>query len=305
MKIRSALTMSAAALALSAGTAHAEGPYFFALGGLTTQDEDASFDKSGTYSFSRTFYGYGTTLQNSSLGFGAHWSDDFENGFFLGFGAGFELPGGFRGELEGAYRSNDVDGGGNAKVTYTQMFSTTIFPYYGTTYPDGTGTTDVSPPTPDVHGRTRLATTTGAYGTIFRTSQVSGTATVPFQSSGEVNVWSFMANLWYDFDFGDSPIQPFVGGGIGVAKIETEYRSQGTATFGTYQLPITYSESDDTTSLSYQFGAGIRVPVSEYVSLSGQYRYFGTTDGELGGHGFDVAGHSFLLGLSVGFGALQ
>ena len=39
----------------------------------------------------------------------------------------------------------------------------------------------------------------------------------------DLETWSFMYNIWYDFDFGDSPIRPFVGGGIGFAHASLDF----------------------------------------------------------------------------------
>ena len=43
-------------------------------------------------------------------------------------------------------------------------------------------------------------------------------------SDGEVSAFSLMANVWYDIDLGNSPITPFLGAGVGMAKVDVEHR---------------------------------------------------------------------------------
>ena len=90
---------------------------------------------------------------------------------------------------------------------------------------------------------------------------------------GEISALSFMANVWYDFNIGGSLV-PFVGGGIGIAKLDLDLDA------------VNFSESD--TVFAYQFGGGVGYKVNPNILVNVQYRYFGTTDPEFENGGATV-----------------
>lgn len=111
--------------------------------------------------------------------------------------------------------------------------------------------------------------------------------------SGDVTSLAGMANLYYDVPLG-WPIRPYVGAGIGFARIDAELD------LGALRL---VDETD--TVLAWQFKAGLSYPATERISLSVGYRYFETQDAELsetvGGRTFDSEYRSHNLELGVRF----
>lgn len=101
------------------------------------------------------------------------------------------------------------------------------------------------------------------------------------QGSGnldDVNLYSLMANGYYDIDLGG--VDFYLTAGVGAAQVETD--------------PASYSEE----SLAYQFGAGLAVPVGTGVMLDARYRYFTTLSIDDWVPG-EASSNSALLGLRV------
>ena len=71
-------------------------------------------------------------------------------------------------------------------------------------------------------------------------------------------ILSGMVNGWLDLDLA-SPVQPFIGGGAGVARVS--------------------SDNSSDTVFAWQVGAGVGYPISPTVTLQAGYRYFKTAEG--------------------------
>lgn len=101
----------------------------------------------------------------------------------------------------------------------------------------------------------------------------------------DVNIYSLMANGYYDIDLGG--VDLYAMAGVGVAQVAVDVFD------GFYK--------DNETTLAYQFGAGLAAPIGDGVMLDAKYRYFTTTEFDLLGSGVDgqVSSHSALLGLRV------
>ena len=84
---------------------------------------------------------------------------------------------------------------------------------------------------------------------------------------GDVEAFSGMANLYFDIALRNSYLKPYVGGGIGVARLNTTI----TDNLG---LDLIGESNDSDTSFAYQFMAGLSRPVSRNVDIYGEYRYF-------------------------------
>lgn len=110
---------------------------------------------------------------------------------------------------------------------------------------------------------------------------------------GDVTSLAGMANVYYDAPLGWA-IRPYVGAGVGVARIDAEL------SLGALRL---VDETD--TVLAWQVMAGLSYPATERVSLSVGYRYFATQDAELsetvGGRTFDSEYRSHNVELGVRF----
>ncbi|MCF8215349.1 MAG: outer membrane beta-barrel protein [Chlorobium sp.] len=101
----------------------------------------------------------------------------------------------------------------------------------------------------------------------------------------DVNIYSLMANGYYDIDLGG--VDLYAMAGVGVAQVAVDVFD------GVYK--------DNETTLAYQFGAGLAAPIGDGVMLDAKYRYFTTTEFDMLGDGVDgqLSSHSALLGLRI------
>jgi opacity protein-like surface antigen len=131
-----------------------------------------------------------------------------------------------------------------------------------------------------------------------------------YEASGKTSVYSLMANGFYDIELGKGA-ELYAMAGVGVAQVNLDLNitenswSAGDPAPTAIQV-ATFSAHE--TTLAYQLGAGIAVPVSKGVKLDARYRYFATTDFtlETPNPGFfpytlntNVSSHSVLLGLRI------
>ena len=94
---------------------------------------------------------------------------------------------------------------------------------------------------------------------------------------GEIGALSMMFNAFFDLQ-NDSPITPYLGGGIGFATLYIN-DTYGTDTTGGVADRVLLYPSDDTTVFAYQAGAGLEVAIHRNFSLDIGYRYFATAEG--------------------------
>jgi len=267
-------------------------------------------------------------VQNSYF----NWEDDFDSGFVVGAALGQEFADGWRGELEIAYRAVDISGGGkfNRRINghlYQSVLFTNANNYLYAAYNAGNGgfyttagfATGKIVVGPSLTLATKLSglPVSTVTATAFKQAEKTALGTIPylalkfpnagsttgnFSSDGEAQVWSLMANLWYDFDFmGLNPdgVNTFFGGGVGVAQLDLEYNaSMGTYFGGT----IGYGLDDGGMGFAYQLGAGIGFDMGNGMLLSAQYRWFGTSDIDLGSTDMRVESHNALVGLQIPLG---
>jgi len=260
----------------------------------------------GYYTTVGKVFGSSLTLQNSTF----NWNDDFSNGFVVGAAIGMDFNDGWRSELELAYRSADVDEGGRfrrantgtqyaysfvksaTRFNYRYLYSSTKSTTLGYGWPVGAGTKTAT----TFAGSTKFKAGTVLAGS---TTPLSGTAVGNFASDGDAQVWSIMANLWYDFDIGDSPIKPFIGGGIGAARLDLEYRAAMSTYFGG---TATYRLDDGGWGFAYQLGAGLGLELGGGMRLTAEYRYFASTDIDVGRTDLAVESHNVIVGFSIPLG---
>lgn len=87
-----------------------------------------------------------------------------------------------------------------------------------------------------------------------------------------------MVNAYLEPSLGLGTIRPYYGGGVGLAR----FRARGVNAFG---LPIVVPQASlgpvtgSKTGFAYQAMAGLSGPVSDHVTASFGYRYFGTPSG--------------------------
>ncbi|ASQ91580.1 porin [Prosthecochloris sp. GSB1] len=113
---------------------------------------------------------------------------------------------------------------------------------------------------------------------------------------GDISIVSLLGNAYYDIDLGG--VELSLTAGVGVAQVNFD--------------DIEYADDDDLpfigdgvlneheTTLAYQLGAGLGIPVSDGIMLDARYRYFATTDFTIGEANGNIESHSALLGLRVG-----
>ena len=129
--------------------------------------------------------------------------------------------------------------------------------------------------------------------------------------SGDVTALAFMANAWYDFNTG-SPWKPFIGGGLGTARISLNDVALTSLTILGVPIPLAAPEplaDDDDWVFAYQFGAGIGFEVTPTTTISLGYRFFGTANPDfttvsaLGSVPFDAEyrSHNIEIGVRVSF----
>jgi len=91
---------------------------------------------------------------------------------------------------------------------------------------------------------------------------------VPIPIDGDVSAITFMANGYYDYDMGNSPLTPYVGLGLGLVYSDVELNSP----LGTF--------SDDDIDGAYQVMVGIGYEISPTTVLTAGYRFFGIMESD-------------------------
>jgi opacity protein-like surface antigen len=107
-----------------------------------------------------------------------------------------------------------------------------------------------------------------------------------------------MANLWYDYDLGNN-FSAIFGGGLGAAHLNVEYNAALPTYFGS---TAQYRVDDGGWGFAYQVGAGLGYDLGGGMMLSAQYRYFATSDIDVGRTDLSVTSHNFLVGLNIPLG---
>lgn len=129
----------------------------------------------------------------------------------------------------------------------------------------------------------------------------SGLAGGSRPSSGDVDQIFVLANLWKDFHVG--AFSPYVGAGVGVGYVNTDdYVFNGATVWET-----------DGAGLAGQFGAGVRVTVTENLALDAGYRFKSIVNAFLPGDTAGASDHTSLatynhivqVGLTYGFGGMN
>lgn len=109
-------------------------------------------------------------------------------------------------------------------------------------------------------------------------------------TANDAEAYNYMANAYYDFDFGQRfAFVPYVMGGLGAATVDAD-------------------GADSDTVFAYQLGAGVSFPVTDTVAFHTGYRYLDTSDFTLddsSGSGASLDGdlqeHQFRAGLRFEF----
>ena len=116
---------------------------------------------------------------------------------------------------------------------------------------------------------------------------------------GNITSLTLMANLYYDMEMGGA-VTPYIGGGIGLARLAVEARSADG------RLLV----DDDDMVPAWKLGGGLGYRLAEAggwpVTISLDYRYYATGDptftGSLTGTDFDTEQSGHLIGIGLRFG---
>lgn len=117
---------------------------------------------------------------------------------------------------------------------------------------------------------------------------------------GNIGALAVLFNSFVDFH-NDSPITPYIGGGIGFATLHLS------DTFVSNRIPTPYFLKDDASVFAYQAGGGIDIALNRIVSLDVGYRYLGTDkavfDGNSAIETYETKfnSHNFAIGVRVKF----
>jgi opacity protein-like surface antigen len=112
------------------------------------------------------------------------------------------------------------------------------------------------------------------------------TADVDVSGGGSFSTLGFIANGYYDFVGTQLPVTPFVGLGLGMIR--------GTASGGGAS-----SQSD--TQFGYQLSLGASYPINKNASVTGMYRFQGSSDFKVQGVTVTYKSSSILAGLNYFF----
>jgi opacity protein-like surface antigen len=107
-------------------------------------------------------------------------------------------------------------------------------------------------------------------------------------ADGDVSAIAGMVNLAYDFRLAER-WYPHIGGGIGIARIDSELNTIGGAATG-------FATSADTL-FAYQFILGLGFAVTPQLMVTGDYRYFSTTDPDFGAYEGELDAHKLTGGV--------
>jgi outer membrane immunogenic protein len=91
-----------------------------------------------------------------------------------------------------------------------------------------------------------------------------------FPATGNIESVNILFNVWQDLDT-NSALTPFVGGGIGVAFVGTDYSH-------TNGLGGQVVHDNTTTAFAFQAGAGVRYEINPSMMVSLGYHFRGTAD---------------------------
>jgi opacity protein-like surface antigen len=111
-----------------------------------------------------------------------------------------------------------------------------------------------------------------------------------FNSGGDLDIWRFMVNGYWDFDT-HSPWIPYLVAGIGLANVEVN-----DLTINNYRV----GDEDDGV-FAYQLGGGVGYAIDNATTLFLDYRYFATADPDFAGAEAEFGSHNLSVGMRLSF----
>ncbi|HEV8615149.1 MAG TPA: outer membrane beta-barrel protein [Methylomirabilota bacterium] len=130
----------------------------------------------------------------------------------------------------------------------------------------------------------------GEFGFIYAPVQRDGAT----ETDGSFRNYLLMANAYYDFKF-FGPIKPYVGFGLGAARVHEDWNAFSERTGRFFDVDETRTE------FAYQGRAGIGYEVNKWLDLSLGYRYVHIDGGSETANAFPLRYNSFINhGLELG-----
>lgn len=159
------------------------------------------------------------------------WSTEFDDGYTVSAETGFFYDSGFRSGIELVYAQADVERHTGARLGAAAL------------------------------GGVDAAVLTGSPTPLGATVDQ-----VLSRDDGEITNTALFANAYYDFNR-EGAFRPYVGGGVGVSKVDVQYRPSGVGVI----------DGDDT-KFAWQGKAGVSWAVGERTQVYGEYAYRATED---------------------------
>ena len=131
--------------------------------------------------------------------------------------------------------------------------------------------------------------------------------------TGEIEAYTLMANVIYDFFGADARFRPFVGAGLGVARVNIDVLGQFANGTAFPNNPQNLNIDDDDVTVAWQGLAGLAFQATENLALDVTYRYLdgsdvnfnsqGTSTLQPGAFNGEYKDQSLTIGLRYQFGA--
>ncbi len=122
-------------------------------------------------------------------------------------------------------------------------------------------------------------------------------------TGGSLDSYTILANLWLDGDVSMRGITPYVGGGLGVAFVDSDMTWTGTT------FDLLHDDSD--VSFAFQAGVGLRYSNNSAITFDFGYRFRGIVEFDLAQNGvgplpfvekgLDLYTHVLLAGITFNF----
>jgi opacity protein-like surface antigen len=106
-------------------------------------------------------------------------------------------------------------------------------------------------------------------------------------NGAHVDMWTFMANGYLDYDMKNSSVSPYVMAGLGVADASISGGNWGS--------------SSSSTEFAWQVGAGVGIKASDKTTIDIGYRYLSPSDADFDGAKVSLASSNFLAGIRYSF----
>ena len=141
--------------------------------------------------------------------------------------------------------------------------------------------------------------------TITSTNLTSGGTTQFVNVDGRIGALAMMFNCFFDLH-NNSPVTPYIGGGIGFAALYLDNTFGTIVTGPNAGFGTTLYWEDDDAVFAYQAGAGLEIALNRQLSLDVGYRYFGTDEADFTSQPFGQASlklqsHNAAVGVRVKF----